>query len=96
VSWRFEQVQKRRVQRLRPYEQLEQEAEATKIWYPKKKANKPRASADINMVFFLPTEYQNRSDGENEEEVVAHLVLHPQQAHFDKPDMTTHIIKSMD
>jgi hypothetical protein len=48
------------------------------------------------MVFFLPTEYQNRSDGENEEEVVAHLVLHPQQAHFDKLDVTTHIIKSMD
>jgi hypothetical protein len=51
--------QKRRVQHLRQTKLLELEAEAAKIWRPKKKANEPRTSADINMAFFLHAEYQS-------------------------------------
>jgi ribosomal protein S1 len=68
---------KRRVHRLRQNEQLEQEAEAAKIWRAKKKVDKPGASADINMVFFLPAEYWNQSDEKDQEEAAAHLVLQP-------------------
>jgi hypothetical protein len=72
------------VQRVRQTEQLELEAEAAKICHPKKKADEPGTSADINMVFFLPAEYRNQPNEADEEEAVAHLVLHPQQARFDK------------
>lgn len=57
------------------------------MWRPKKNADvsKLKLSADVNMVFFMPAEYGNRSEGEDGEEMVAHLVLHSQQAQFDKP-----------
>jgi hypothetical protein len=76
---------KRRVQRLTQCKQLELEAEAAKIWRPKEKADKSELLADINMVFFLPAEYRNQADEEDQEETSAHLVLHPQKARFDKP-----------
>jgi hypothetical protein len=51
--------QNRRVQRSRQNEQVEMEAEAAKIWHPKKKADKPGTSININLVFFLPVEYRS-------------------------------------
>jgi hypothetical protein len=36
------------------------------------------------MVFFLPAEYWGQLDEEDKEEVVAHLVLHPEQECLDK------------
>jgi hypothetical protein len=81
--------QKRRVQRLRQKEQLEIEGEAAKIWHPKKKADEPGTSANINMVYFLPAEYQSQQDEEDEEEASAHF-LHPQQAWFDKLEGEKH------
>lgn len=68
------------MQCLRQREQLEIEVEASRVWCPKKKADELGTSTDVNMVFFLPAEYQNQAEGEDEEEVAAHLVLHPQQA----------------
>jgi hypothetical protein len=76
---------------LRQREQLEIEAEAAKIWRLKKKADESKLSADVNMVFFLPAEYGNQAEGGNEEEFAAHLVLHAQQARFDKPEGEKHL-----
>lgn len=42
------------------------------------------------MVFFLPAKYWNQCDEEDEEEAIAHLVLHPQHACFDKPEGEKH------
>lgn len=42
------------------------------------------------MVFFLPAKYQSQADEEDQEEASTHLVLHPQQAHFDKLEGEKH------
>lgn len=78
------------MQCLRQNEQLEKEAEAAKIWLPKKKADKTGESADINVVFFLPAEYWNQSDEREEKEAATHLVLHSQQARFEKLQREKH------
>ena len=81
--------QKRRVQCLGIRNKLELEAEATKIWHLKRKEDKPRASANINMVFILPTEYACQ-EGEDDEETTTDLILHSQPTVFQKLEKQKH------
>ena len=53
------------------------------IWCAKKKADEVEA-ASVNMVFFLPIEF-NAPSGEEIEQAMAQLSLDPMQATFDKP-----------
>jgi hypothetical protein len=68
------------------------------VWRAKQTADKGWPSADIQMVFLLPSEFKDLEDQEvyfdfNEskyEEMVAKLTL-TQQAIFDKPDKDWHL-----
>jgi hypothetical protein len=46
----------KKVQHLRCQEQLGTETEAAEIWHLERKADQPRALADINMIFILPAD----------------------------------------
>ena len=93
--------QKRRVQRLRQSELLEEEREEalkrkgvkSQIWCPKQGANDwqdPESLAvPVNMVFILPREFMvPGSDGEESEleEAMAQLALEPVPATFEKSE----------
>src|SRR5688572_17221786 len=93
--------QKRRIQRLRQWEQQEEESAMDKkegrprVWRPKRndKGNNESAgdesAAEINMVFILPMEFMTPADQQDVsaiEEQTARLVLEPMTATFEKPE----------
>ena len=93
--------QKRRVQRLRQLEIIEEEQEQTlskmgvksQVWRAKPKADDDQDSgssaAPINMVFIMPKEFMAPDDKDHEpelEEAMAQLNLEPLPATFEKPE----------
>ena len=80
-------LQERRIQHLGHLEQFEIEAEAAN---PKRKADQPRALANVNMIFILPAEYACEEGEWVGEEVATRLVLHSQPAVSEKPKKEKH------
>ena len=86
--------QKRRVQRLRRAEQLQdleerQTSKTTgqKVWRPKKKTD--ASAADVNMVFALPIEFMaSATNSDDDQFESAQLSLDPMTAVFEKPEET--------
>ena len=93
--------QKRRVQRLRQIETVEEEERKevprrrvrSEVWRVKPKADEEQPSgssaAPINMVFMLPSEFMAADDDCEEqdlEEAMAQLNLEPIPATFEKPE----------
>jgi hypothetical protein len=91
--------QKRRVQRLRNKEMDQAQASGkTQAWHTKQIADRKPPSANIQMVFLLPSEFRALADQEvysdfdesEYEEIVAKLMI-VQQAIFDKPVKHQHL-----
>src|SRR5687767_703096 len=93
--------QKRRIQRLRQWEQQEEESATDKkegrprVWRPKRndKGNDEsvgdESAAEIGMVFILPMEFMTPADQQDVsaiEEQIAQLALEPMMATFEKPE----------
>ena len=90
----FTKTQKRRVQRLRCREinntfqrHDDKRPKTKKVWKPKVKTQVQVPEASVNMVFMLPKEFCTMSIEDASEEESAKLVLDPQQAIFEKPDL---------